>query len=89
MLQQPPLASESDITVNYPTSMDDYVYIENKDNYFNLSAAEISECDKMVKFGVFDPVCYIQLNDDLITGNYASKTETQLRITLIICIGTG
>ena len=45
--------------------MDDYVYVENKDNYFNLSAAEISECDKMVKFGVFDPVLYIQIYADL------------------------
>ena len=60
-----PLASESDITVDYPTSVDDYVYIESKVNNNYLNDTQVAECDDMVRIGVFDPVCYLQLNGDL------------------------
>lgn len=60
-----PLASESDITVDYPTSVDDYVYIESKVNNNYLNETQVAECDYMVTIGVFDPVCYLQLYGDL------------------------
>ncbi len=60
-----PLTSESDITVDYPTSVDDYVYIESKEDKSDLTEDQITECDYMVKIGVFDPVLYIQIYPDL------------------------
>ncbi len=66
------LYSDSGVVVDYPTSSDQYTYVEKRDNLStdyipaDLTADEFKRyCDSHMGLGVFDPVCYLQLNPDL------------------------
>ena len=80
------VADTGDITVNYPTRVDNFTYVEGNGEPIHWDLAGFAsaedlknQCFEYSVYGVFDPICYLQIYPDLIdavaAGDYYAHAD--------------